>query len=270
MATANISRNESAGVSPAQPSPAPVSKPRLWTGRILSGLVVLSMIPGIIMGLMGAEMSRKGMAELGYSEHLGTIICLVLAACTLLYVIPRTSWLGMLLLTGYLGGATASHVRVGQPWFFPVIVGALAWTGLLLRNPAPLRLLNGAPTSLVSNTELWGGRILGGFLVLFLLFDGGVKFSHGPLVVDAFNHLGWPLALAATIAVLELVCTLLYAIPRTSALGAVLLTAFLGGATAMKLRAGDQVLFAVIFGVLVWGALWLRDRRLRRLIPVVS
>ncbi len=77
---------------------------------------------------------KQGFAHLGYPESLGLAIGVLLLACTALYAIPRTSVLGAILLTGYLGGATASHIRVGDPLYVPILVGVLVWVGLYLRE----------------------------------------------------------------------------------------------------------------------------------------
>jgi hypothetical protein len=115
---------------------------------------------------------------------------------------------------------------------------------------------------------------MSGLVVLFLVFDGVIKFVKPAPVVDAFAHLGWPLSLANVLGTLLLASTALYAIPRTSVLGAILLTGYLGGAVATHLRAGDplfsHVLFPTYLGVLLWGGLYLRDERLKALIPLRS
>jgi DoxX-like protein len=92
-------------------------------------------------------------------------------------------------------------------------------------------------------------------------------------VVEAFNRLGYPISLSPALAIIELVCLIAYVIPRTSILGAILLTGYLGGAVATHLRVHDRLfdtLFPIIFGVLVWAGLYLRDQRLRALIPITE
>ena len=120
----------------------------------------------------------------------------------------------------------------------------------------------------VSTKALWTGRVISGLLVLFLLFDSVVKFFPIPPVVEAFQRLGYSPSLATWLGATLLTCTILYVIPRTSVLGAILLTAYLGGATATHVRADDPFLFPVVFGVLAWLGLYLRDVRLRVLVPV--
>ncbi len=126
-------------------------------------------------------------------------------------------------------------------------------------------------TALVSNKALWAGRILSGLVVAFLLLDGAIKLIPLDIVVQTSQELGIPVHLARTLGVLTLAGTILYAIPRTSVLGAILLTGYLGGAIYTHVRAGSPLLthtlFGVYLGLLIWGGLWLRDDRVRALIP---
>jgi len=125
-----------------------------------------------------------------------------------------------------------------------------------------------------SKKRVWVGRVLSGLVVLFLIPDGIVKFIKPAPVVEAFAHVGLPLSLANVLGTLLLACIALYAIPRTSILGAILLTGYLGGAVATHLRAGDplfsHILFPTYLGVLLWLGLYLRDDRVRVLIPLRS
>lgn len=126
-----------------------------------------------------------------------------------------------------------------------------------------------AQTAPVSKKKLWAGRILSALPVLLLLFSGVLKLMKPAAVVQGFAHFGYPESLLLTLGILELACTVVYVIPRTSVLGAILTTAYLGGATATHVRIGDPSFFIpVILGVLVWGGLFLRDDRLRALIPL--
>jgi len=123
----------------------------------------------------------------------------------------------------------------------------------------------------ISKASLWTGRVISGVVVLFLLFDGITKLLKVPQVVDATIRIGFPVTTIAGIGIILLVCTAIYAIPKTSILGVILLTGYLGGATAAQLRAGSPVfetLFPVIFGVLAWLGLYLREQRLRALLPL--
>ncbi len=119
---------------------------------------------------------------------------------------------------------------------------------------------------------LWTGRGLSILVVLFLAMDCTVKLLDLEVVKTATTQLGWPIALDRLIGGIELVCLVLYAVPRTAILGAILLTGLLGGAIASHLRLGDplfsHVLFGVYVGLMAWGGLYLRDAKLRALIPL--
>ena len=113
--------------------------PRVWTGRALSGLATLFLVFDSTGKLLQVQPVIDGTRQLGYSSDIVFSLGVVLLSCVVAYVIPRTSILGALLLTGYLGGAVATHVRVENPLFshvlFPVYVAAFLWGGLLLRDP---------------------------------------------------------------------------------------------------------------------------------------
>ena len=120
-----------------------------------------------------------------------------------------------------------------------------------------------------TRTASWTGRVLSALAVAFMVFDGVIHVLKPAPVVQAFTQLGYPLGASVGIGVLELVFTVLYVIPRTAALGAVLLSAYLGGAVATQLRAGSgwfEVTFPVLIGAIVWGGLALRDTRVRAFI----
>jgi hypothetical protein len=110
------------------------SKKMLWTGRIISALVILFLVADSIGKLMRFAPYLEGTVKLGYPASVLVPLGIVLLVCTVVYAIPITSVLGAILLTGYLGGATATHVRVGQPFWFPVMVGVLLWAALFLRE----------------------------------------------------------------------------------------------------------------------------------------
>lgn len=115
----------------------PVSKGMLWTGRIISGLVVLFMIFDGVTKVMKVPQVVQASAKLGYSGSAIVGIGATLLVCTALYVIPRTTIFGAILLTGYLGGAVDANVHSGTPLFnltFPIIFGVLAWLGIYLRE----------------------------------------------------------------------------------------------------------------------------------------
>jgi hypothetical protein len=125
------------------------------------------------------------------------------------------------------------------------------------------------PTSqTISKSRLWTGRTISSILVLFLLFDAIAKLLRLAPVLQAFDQLGWSRSLSIPIGIVLLTCTILYAVPYTSALGALLLTKYLGGAVATHLRAGQAFYFAILFGILIWVGLVLRNDRLRILLPL--
>jgi hypothetical protein len=127
------------------------------------------------------------------------------------------------------------------------------------------------PDGAISNTAVWAGRIISALPVLFLLMDGVMKLFKPTLVVEATVRLGYSESTIVPIGIVLLVCTILYIIPRTSVLGAILLTGYLGGAVATHVRFYEGVfviVFPIIIGVLIWGGLYLRDGRLRALIPL--
>jgi hypothetical protein len=115
-------------------SPAPASQKMVWAGRVLSALPVLMLLMSAVMKFIKPEDVVKGFAQLGWDESLSLALGIVELTCTILYVIPRTSVLGAILVTGYLGGATATHVRIGDPFIIPIALGVLVWLGLFLRD----------------------------------------------------------------------------------------------------------------------------------------
>lgn len=123
-------------------------------------------------------------------------------------------------------------------------------------------------TAPISKKTLWVGRIMSGLPALFLLFDGVMKLVKPAPVVEATVRLGYPESVIFGLGIVLLASTVLYLLPRTSVLGAILLSGYLGGAVATHVRVGDlfSVVFPVLFGVLLWGGLCLRDDRLRALL----
>jgi len=125
----------------------------------------------------------------------------------------------------------------------------------------------------VSKPALLLGRVLSGLVILFLLFDGAIKLVPWPVVTETMDRIGYGSSetLARSLGIITIVCTVLYAVPPTSILGAILLTGYLGGAMASHLRIGSplfsHILFGFYLGLMLWGGLWLRDRSLRASIP---
>ena len=118
-----------------------------------------------------------------------------------------------------------------------------------------------------------GGYVLSGLPVIFLLLDGVMKLFKPAFVVDATTKLGYQESTIVPLGIVLVVCTLIYLFPATSVLGAILLTGYLGGAVATHVRMGEgafPIIFPVIWGAFVWGGLYLRDPRLRALVPLRS
>lgn len=119
--------------------------------------------------------------------------------------------------------------------------------------------------------QILSGRILGGLAIAFLLFDAGMKIARVPAAIQGTVQLGYPAEAIFGIGLVQLVCLALYAVPRTSVLGALLLTGYLGGAVATHVRVGNplfsHILFPTYVAALLWGGLYLSDARLRALLP---
>jgi hypothetical protein len=134
---------------PVIPTTAPadhsISKGKLWTGRVMTSVAVLFLLMDGIMKLAKPAPVIQGTLELGYPETVIVGLGVILLVSVLLYAVPRTAVLGAILLTGYLGGAVATHVRVGNPLLshtlFPVYFGILIWGGLALRDERVQKLL---------------------------------------------------------------------------------------------------------------------------------
>ena len=121
----------------------------------------------------------------------------------------------------------------------------------------------------VSKTAIWLGWILGILPALMLFLSAGMKLAKPASVAEGFEHLGYPEHLALVLGIVEAGCTLVYLIPRTAVLGAILLTGYLGGAIATHVRLLEmQFLAPLVLGVLIWAGLFLRDSRVRELIPI--
>ena len=129
---------------------------------------------------------------------------------------------------------------------------------------------------MISNRALWAGRILSGLAIVFLAMDGAIKMVPIQPVTDSLKDLGYPTSdgFARLLGVITLGGTALYAWPRTALLGAILLTGLMGGAMASHVRLDHPMLTHTLFGLwlglIVWGGLWLRDERLRRLLPFMQ
>ncbi|HEY6259638.1 MAG TPA: DoxX family protein [Xanthobacteraceae bacterium] len=133
-------------------------------------------------------------------------------------------------------------------------------------------MLGTATSQPAPKAAVWAGRAMSGIVILFLAMDITMKLANLAVVAEASLQLGWQPDAARMLGVILLVCTALYAFPRTAILGAVLLTGYLGGAVATHVRINDplftHVLFGVYLGILAWGGLWLRDPRLQAVFPL--
>lgn len=120
-----------------------------------------------------------------------------------------------------------------------------------------------------SKAQLWGGRVASALPVIVLGLSGIMKFAHNPEMVSmVVSKSGFPESTLGPIGAAELLCAVLYAIPRTCVLGAILATGFLGGAAASQVRIADSIAAPLVVGVLVWIGLFLRDPRIRALLPL--
>lgn len=121
-----------------------------------------------------------------------------------------------------------------------------------------------------SKIMLWAGRILSAVPVLMLLMSGTMKFIKPAGFAEGLEHLGWSETTMTYIGVVEILCAILYLIPKTAILGAILIAAYLGGATATHVRIGDPFIIPIALGIVAWLGLWLRDKRLREILPLTK
>lgn len=251
---------------------APISKNQLWAGRILSALPILFLLFDGVAKLFKPTFVIEATAKLGYSENIIIPLGVVLTLCTIIYAIPRTAMLGAILLTGYLGGAVNTHVRYWEGWFpvlFPLVLGVLVWGGLYLhenRLPVLIPLRSKAATS--SKKMFWSGWGLSLLPMPLLFLSAWFKLSSAPQAMEGFVKYGYSSQAPFFIGIVEVLCAVLYLIPQTAVLGAILLTGYLGGATVTHVRVGEPFFMPILFGVFFWGGLYLRDERVRALIPV--
>lgn len=253
------------------------SKSRLYTGYILTALAILFFLMDASMKFFTTNPHVvEAQAQLEFPLRLTPAIGVLALVCTALYAIPATTVFGALLLTGYLGGAIALHLRVDNPLFthtlFPIYIALFIWGGIWLRNRTLRELfpITHSPTARETSKKLlWTGYILTAISALFILLTAVMKFAYTPKPGDPVL---FPLHHIHHLAYLEIICIALYLIPATSFSGAVLMTGYLGGATCINLRGGDipSSLITVLIGVVLWAGIWVRDARLRELFPLRS
>lgn len=119
-----------------------------------------------------------------------------------------------------------------------------------------------------SRKVVWIGRVISVLPCLLFIFSAALKLKDGPDVTKGFDHLGLPVSLMVPLAILELSCVVIYLIPPTAVLGAILLTGFLGGAICTHLRVGEPIYLHIVIGIMIWLGIYLRESRLRLLIPL--
>lgn len=118
------------------------SKVQLWAGRVVSAVVVLGLAMSAVMKLThNPEMVAQFVDKFGYSANILTTLAVLELGCAVIYAVPKTRFLGAILLTGYLGGAVATHLRVSDPFVAPLVLGVLVWLGLFLRDPKLRQLI---------------------------------------------------------------------------------------------------------------------------------
>lgn len=141
------------------------------------------------------------------------------------------------------------------------------WDGTLVRH-MEIAFANEELEATKEATMIWTGRILSALCIAMLVFSAVMKFAKPAPVIEGFATMGYSEALAIPLGIVEMACAVLYAIPQTSILGAILVTGYLGGATATHVRIGDPFFMPVFLGVVVWAGLWLREARLRAILPL--
>ena len=138
----------------------------------------------------------------------------------------------------------------------------------------PVAVDTNATSNEISRKQIWTGRVLSGLAVLFLAFDAALKVFEVPVAIEGTKQLGYQPSVIFTLGVIQLLCLIAYLVPRTAAFGAILWTGYLGGAVATHVRVGNPLfshtLFPVYVAVLLWLGLWLRDNRLRALLPIAK
>ena len=264
----------------ATEKPAAANK-ELWAGGIISGLVIAFMLFDSVIHLMKIAPVVQAFQQLGWPISLAFVLGIIELLCVVIYLYLRTSMLGAILLTGYLGGSVVTQLRVGNPLFgetlFPVYVGILVWGGLYLREPGLRALIPIVKTQSTagndggSRKKLWAGRVITAITALMILFASSVKLMKAPAVVEGFAKQGFPDHLVIVVGIIELLCAVIYLVPRTAVLGAILMTGLMGGATATNVRVGDPSLaVTLLLGILAWAGLFLRKAELRKLMPLRS
>jgi hypothetical protein len=252
------------------------SKASLYIGYALGVLATLFLLMDAVMKFTHAAPVVAANAQLEIPPSLTPELGLIALVCLAIYLIPATSVLGAILFTGYLGGAIAIHVRVGNPLFshtlFPLYVALFLWGAIWFRDRTlrdQFPIVKQPATSAPSKALLYTGYVITALAALLVIFTAVMKFVYVP-PADAPPP-GFPPKYIHTLGYLELVLVALYLFPRTAFFGAVFLAGYFGGAAAIGLRAGEgagSALIPVILSVMLWAGLWLRNAEVRSLIPV--
>jgi hypothetical protein len=251
------------------------SKTALYTGYALSVLFILFMLMDGVMKFSNAAPVVQTMQQLEIPATLTPALGVITLVSLALYIMPATSVLGAILFTGYLGGAIAIHARVGNPIFthilFPIYVALFMWGGIWFRDYTLRDLfpvVKNPASSAPSKALLYTGYVVGALAALFVLFSAVMKFVYVPPA--GAPPPGFPMQHIHTLAYIEFALVALYLFPRTTFFGAVFLTGYLGGATAVDLRSGESIggaLVPTIIGIALWAGYWLRNAQVRSLIP---
>jgi hypothetical protein len=155
--------------------------------------------------------------------------------------------------------------------FTPIVAGLFLKLGKISPQLISREFMDANNQAAVSKGSWWAGCVMSALPVAMLLMSGVMKLMQTPQVVEGLSKGGYPPNTPVALGIVELACTIIYLIPRTSVLGAILLTGYLGGAVDANLRSDPRTIaIPVVFGVLVWGGLYLRDPRIKALIPLRS
>lgn len=250
-------------------------KGRLYTGYTLTVLSILFMLMDAVMKFTHAAPVIEANRQLEIPFSLVPAIGVIALVCLVLYAIPRTSVLGAILFTGYLGGAIAVHARVGNPVFshtlFPIYIALLIWGGLWFRDRALRELfpLVHDTSSASSKGALYAGYAITAVAALLVLLSAVMKFVYVPPAGSPPP--AFPMEHIHTLAYIEFALVALYLLPRTAFFGTVFLSGYLGGATMITLRSGESVgssIVPAIVAVVLWLGYWLRNARVRSLVPL--
>ncbi len=252
------------------------SKSTLYTGYALSVVFILFMLMDAAMKFTLSAAVVQTTQQLEIPAAMVPTLGVVVLVCLALYAVPATAVLGAILLTGYLGGAIAIHARVGNPLFthilFPIYVALFMWGGIWFRDHT-LRdlfpIVKEPASSASSKGLLYTGYAIAILAALFVLLSAVMKFVYTPPA--GAPPPSFPMRYIHTLAYIEFALVALYLFPRTTFFGAVFLSGYLGGATAIDLRSGESVggsLVPAIISVALWAGYWLRNRQVRSLIPL--